>query len=163
MKTTGVSCDADSCDVLLKQNHEMFCWCRHLGYFAEARQARLLRGHMMFGEIISKTQQWPHNCLACHSVIRLSCFLADLYFIERGVTENSWYSCWFWVLLLTHGDSSEAWLFLLTHAVVANSSFVNWSVVILTLLNWTVGILTMEFRIISKELLLNRSRSSWVW
>ena len=57
-----MSCDADSCDVfaeaeshgvLHKQNHMMHCL------------SRPVRGHVMFGESISKVQQTVKLCFAC--------------------------------------------------------------------------------------------------
>jgi hypothetical protein len=71
---------------------------------------------------------------------------ADCHFVESGMAENlSWHSGWFWLLLLTHANLIEAWLFLLDCTAIADSCLVtllNWTVGVLTLLNLTAGVLT---------------------
>jgi hypothetical protein len=79
-KFLGMSCDADSCGVLLRQD----LW--------EDR----------FGESMNRTQWTEKACFLW------SCVFVDLCFIERDTEENfSWSSCWSWSLLLTHADLAE--------------------------------------------------------
>jgi hypothetical protein len=99
------------------------------------------------------------------------CFSAIRYFSgensERGTAENFWCPSWFWLLLLTHADLVEAWLFLLGHATPAHTCLLShttgllvysWSVckwIELSLLipvNYTADFLTMLQRTISKQI-----------
>lgn len=76
-------------------------WCRLMCCFAEAGP---VRGQVMFGERVSRTQLSVTGvCIAC--LATLLDFFANLHFIERGTEENgSWYSCWFWSLPLIQAD-----------------------------------------------------------
>ena len=73
---------------------------------------------MMFGECINRNQQTvTGTCIAGFAVILVFVSI-DLLFMA----ENFWSPCWSWWLLLSLGDSpAEAWLFLLGHALTADS------------------------------------------
>lgn len=76
-----------SCDVLWKRSYErLFCWGRHM------------RGRMIFGKSLSRTQQTVNDALSLVCPAKLCWLLlvfAGYHFVERNVPNNlSWYcSC----------------------------------------------------------------------
>lgn len=86
---------------------------------------------------------------------------ADLHFIERSTTEKSWHSGLSQTLLLIAAELVEDWRVVLDRVGIADLCLVTlwkWTLVILTLLNWTSGILTNRLespkRTTSKEVII---------
>jgi hypothetical protein len=126
-KFLDLSADIDSCSrVLLKPTHIVFCWGKTYGG----------EGHVMFGGSINRTHgQWWLTCIASFATLSFfTGFKAHVW----GKAENlSCRPCWSWSPLLTHADLAEA--------VSTGSCHCRWSrFAILTLLNLTAGVLTIE-------------------
>jgi hypothetical protein len=95
--------------------------------------------------------EWKGTCIPSFSTLCWAQVFTDLPFIERGSAESfSWCPGWFWLLLMTHTDLVEAWLFLLDFALATDSSLVFWHCLIGLLVSWQWS---LE---LPKELLLNR-------
>ena len=92
----------------------------------------------MFGENTIKTcAQLQCACIGSFATLCCSSVFSGLHFVERDNAGNiSWHSGWFWFLPLTYMDLVDAWLFLLDFDATVDLCLV-------TLLNWTVGILTL--------------------
>lgn len=142
-----MSCDAASHAVLLKQTSVMFCYGKTCGRTWNI--SRKCKSDLMKCD--------GTTCIANCSVLCESPILTDIHFIERGTAENSWNSSWSWSFLPIHANSAEALQFLLDCSTL----------LLVTLLNWAVGILTLLYSVFwypdngdwicPKELLLNRS------
>jgi hypothetical protein len=92
-------------------------WCRLRWCFAEARP---VRGYMVFGKSVNRTQQTV--TIQLHSsLLVLRLHWSSL--CERGMAENS---SWSWSLPLTPADLVDAWQFLLDRATTADSCFLSW-------------------------------------
>lgn len=63
-----------------------------------------MRGCLMFGESINRTQWTVMECLQLFVGLESSLIFTSL----REAQQNSWHSGWSWYLLLTHADSAEA-------------------------------------------------------
>lgn len=133
-----VSCDADSCDALLKQTHVTFWW------------NIFLRGQVMDGECVSRTLQWQWTFMASCATLCWSCL--SLLHADMHNTEL----LEFWVLVFIPADSCQfgrglAVLLNRTDIDLCLVTHFNWTVSILTLLIWTACMLTTKIWITQKN------------
>jgi hypothetical protein len=96
-----------------------------MGWGKTCGEARLLEDTWCLeGISIGLNRQWQ-RALACIASFAINAsgsrVFADLHFVERGTTKNSWDPWWPWFLLLTYADSAKPWLFLLGCATPADS------------------------------------------
>lgn len=115
----------------------------------------------MFGKHISRSQQTVTGRLH-HSSCKAS--LDSLLHLVLSHSENSFsYFWWFWLFLLIHANSAEAWLFLLDRAITVDLCLVTLFELDCWYLNTTdLDCWYPDNRLWNhpKELLLNRSTSS---